>query len=232
MKQLAAVCIRRPVFAAMLILFLVVIGAASYMRLGVDRFPAVDLPTVMVRTFLPGASPEEVEVLVSQPIEEAVNTVEGLDELRSVSNPGSSFVIATFRLDRDIESATQDVRDRVAAVLSQLPRDVRPPVVTKQDNDASPVLTVAVSADRPLRELTEIADKQIKPFLERSAGVGEVEVVGGLERAINVWVDADRLAAYQYPREVEFVTELPLTATGKIRRKDLRNREIAKQQGK
>ncbi|HEY8551035.1 MAG TPA: efflux RND transporter permease subunit, partial [Vicinamibacterales bacterium] len=199
MKQLAALCIRRPVFAAMLIMCLVVIGTASYLGLGVDRFPAVDLPTVMVRTQLPGASPEEVEVLVSQPIEEAVNTVEGLDELRSISNPGSSFVIATFRLDRDIESATQDVRDRVAAILNQLPRDVRPPVISKQDNDSSPVITVAVSANRPLRELTEIADKIIKPFVERSPGVGEVQIVGGLERAINVWVDADRLGAYQLP---------------------------------
>jgi HAE1 family hydrophobic/amphiphilic exporter-1 len=199
MKQLAAVSIRRPVFATMLVMCLVVIGTASYVGLGVDRFPAVDLPTVFIRTFLPGASPEETEVLISQPIEEAVNTVEGLDELRSVSNPGASFVIATFRLDRDIEAAAQDVRDRVAAVVPQLPRDVRPPVIAKSDNDASPVITIAVSANRPLRELTELADKIIKPFLERAPGVGEVEIVGRLERAINIWVDADRLAAYQLP---------------------------------
>ena len=199
MKKLAAVCIERPVFAAMLIMCLVVVGTASYMRLGVDRFPAVDLPSVFIRTQLPGASPEEVEVLVSQPIEEVVNTVQGLDELRSVSAAGNSIVIAVFTLDRDIEAATQDVRDRIATVLARLPRDVRPPVVGKADNDSSPVITIAVSANRPLRELTEIADKQIKPFLERSGGVGEVEIVGGLERAISVWVDADRLAAYQLP---------------------------------
>ncbi len=199
MKKLAAVCIERPVFAAMLILCLVVVGTASYVRLGVDRFPAVDLPSVFIRTALPGASPEEVEVLVSQPIEEAVNTVQGLEELRSVSGAGNSIVIAVFSLDRDIEAATQDVRDRIATVLARLPRDVRPPVVGKADNDSSPVITIAVSANRPLRELTEIADKRIKPFLERSAGVGEVEIVGGLERAISVWVDADRLAAYQLP---------------------------------
>jgi HAE1 family hydrophobic/amphiphilic exporter-1 len=197
MKQLAAISIRRPVFATMLILCLVVVGAASYMGLGVDRFPAVDLPTVFARTLLPGASPEETEVLISQPIEEAVNTVEGLDELRSVSNPGSSFVIATFKLDRDLEAATQDVRDRVSAVVQQLPEDTRPPVISKADNDASPVMTIAVTANRPLRELTEIGDKIVKPLIERSSGVGEVEVVGGLERAINIWVDADRLAAYQ-----------------------------------
>ena len=199
MKRLAAICIERPVFAAMLILFLVVVGLASYLRLGVDRFPAMDLPTVFIRTMLPGASPEEVEVLVSQQIEEAVNTVQGIDELRSISGAGSSIVIATFSLDRDIEAATQDVRDRIATVLSRLPRDVRPPIVGKADNDSSPVMTIALSANRPLRELTEIADKVVKPFLERSAGVGEVEIVGGLERAISVWVDADRLAAYQLP---------------------------------
>jgi hydrophobe/amphiphile efflux-1 (HAE1) family protein len=196
MKTLAAICIRRPVFAAMLILGLTVIGTASYLGLGVDRFPAVDLPTVMVRTQLPGASPEETEVLVSQRIEEAINTVEGIDELRSVSGPGVSLVITTFKLNRDIESAAQDVRDRISGVMQDLPVDVRPPIISKQDNDSAPVLTIAVSADRPLRELTEIADKIIKPQLERSSGVGEVEIVGGLERAINVWVDADRLAAY------------------------------------
>ena len=199
MKRLAAICIERPVFAAMLILCLVVVGSASYLRLGVDRFPAMDLPTVFIRTMLPGASPEEVEVLVSQQIEEVVNTVQGIDELRSISGAGSSIVIATFQLDRDIEAATQDVRDRIAVVLPRLPRDVRPPIVGKADNDASPVMTIALSANRPLRELTEIADKLVKPFLERSAGVGEVEIVGGLERAISVWVDADRLAAYQLP---------------------------------
>ena len=199
MKKLAAICIERPVFAAMLILCLVVVGMASYVRLGVDRFPAMDLPSVFIRTQLPGASPEEVEVLVSQQIEEVVNTVQGLDELRSISGAGSSIVIATFELDRDIEAATQDVRDRIATVLPRLPRDVLPPIVGKSDNDASPVMTISLSANRPLRELTEIADKLVKPFLERSAGVGEVEIIGGLERAINVWVDADRLAAYQLP---------------------------------
>ena len=199
MKTLAAICIKRPVFASMLVLCLVVVGAATYGTLGVDRFPAVDLPSVFVRTTLPGASPEEVEVLISQPMEEAVNRVEGLDELRSVSGPGSSIVIATFKLERDIDTATQDVRDRVAAVVAQLPRDARPPVIAKSDNDSSPVITIALSGDKPLRELTELADKVVRPFLERSGGVGEVEIVGGLERAINVWVDAARLAAYQLP---------------------------------
>jgi HAE1 family hydrophobic/amphiphilic exporter-1 len=199
MKTLAAVCIRRPVFAAMLVMAMVVVGIASYLRLGVDRFPAMDLPTVIVRTALPGASPEEVEVLVSQRIEEVVNTVEGIDELRSVSGSGVSLVIVTFKLERQIETATQDVRDRVATVVADLPIDAKPPVITKADNDSSPIVTFSVSANRPLRELTEIADKLVRPQLERSSGVGDVEIVGGLERAINVWVSASRLAAYQLP---------------------------------
>ena len=199
MQKLAEICIRRPIFAAMLILALVVVGASSYIRLGVDRFPSVDLPTVSVRTQLPGATAEEVETEVSKRIEEAVNTVEGIDELRSISGPGSSIVIVTFNLNRDIDTAAQDVRDRVAAVLRNLPEDATPPLISKVDNDQQPVLTVAMSGDRPLRELTELADKVVKVRLERSAGVGEIRIVGGLQRAVNVWMEADRLSAYRLP---------------------------------
>jgi HAE1 family hydrophobic/amphiphilic exporter-1 len=198
-QKLAEVSIRRPVFASMLVLALVVVGATSYLRLGVDRFPSVDLPTVSVRTTLPGASTEEVESEISKRIEEAVNTVEGIDELRSISGPGSSIVIVTFRLDRDIDSAAQDVRDRVAAILRDLPEDATVPIVSKFDNDSQPVLTVALSGDRSIRELSEIADKVVKIRLERSTGVGEVRIIGDLIRAINIWVDADRLAAYRLP---------------------------------
>ncbi len=199
MQKLAEICIRRPVFAAMLILSLVVVGAASYLNLDVDRFPDVDLPTVRVSTRLPGASPAEVESQISQPIEEVLNTIEGIKELQSVSGAGMSFVTVTFELNRDIEAAAQDVRDRVGTVLRDLPRDADPPSIIKSDNDISPVLTIALSGQRSQRELTEIADKIVKVQLERSFGVGEVEIVGALERAINVWVDADRVAAYRIP---------------------------------
>ncbi|MCS6925515.1 MAG: efflux RND transporter permease subunit [Candidatus Binatia bacterium] len=199
MQRLAAICIQRPVFASMLILALVVTGMASYMRLAIDRFPSVDMPTVRVRTTLPGASPEEVESTVTRRIEEVVNTIEGLDELRSVSGPGVSVVIANFTLERDIEVAAQDVRDRVATVVRDLPPEADPPVISKFDNDLTPVLTIALSGNRSLRELTELADKVVKIQLERASGVGEVEIVGGLERAITVWVQADRLAAYRLP---------------------------------
>src|SRR5689334_20562101 len=180
----------------MLIATLVVVGSASFLRLRVDRFPSVDVPTVSVRTLLPGASIEEVETLVSQRIEEAVNTVEGIDQLRSISSQGTSFVMITFALERDIEAAAQDVRERVASVLRDLPPEAEPPIIGKFDNDQTPVLTYALSGERPLRELTEIADKIVRPQLERSTGVGEVRIVGGANRAINIWIDSQRLRAY------------------------------------
>ena len=181
----------------MIVLSLVVVGAAGFFRLGVDRFPSVDLPTVSVRVNRPGAAPEEVESLIAQPIEEVVNTVDGISELRSVCGQGTAIVIATFKLDRNLESATQDVRDRVNTLGRTLPEDATPPVIQKFDNDSTPVMTIALSADRSLRELTELGDKVVRPQLERIGGVGGVQVVGGLDRAINVWIDAERLAAYQ-----------------------------------
>src|SRR5882762_9139157 len=183
----------------MIVMALVVVGAASYFRLGVDRFPAVDLPTVTVRVELPGASTEEIETQVTQKLEEQINTIQGVQELRSISSPGNALVITTFVLSRSIDVAAQDVRDKVSVAQRNLPRDVKPPVIAKIDNDQAPVVTIALSGDRPLRELTEIADKIVRPLLERSQGVGEVRIVGGLLRSINVWVDADRLAAYQLP---------------------------------
>jgi hydrophobic/amphiphilic exporter-1 (mainly G- bacteria), HAE1 family len=199
MQKLAEICIRRPIFASMIILSLVVVGAVSYGDLGVDRFPPVDMPTVMVRASLPGAAPEEMESEVAIPLEEAVNTVQGISELRTIAGQGTAIVVVTFALDRDIDAATQDVRDRVAAALPNLPRELDPPIVRKFDNDASSVITIALSGDRSVRELTEIADKAVRPFLERVSGVGDVTIDGGLERAIDVRIDVDRLAAYRIP---------------------------------
>ena len=199
MRKLVAVCIERPVFAAMIVLTLVVIGGASYFRLGVDRFPRIDLPQASVRTNLPGAAVEEVETQITEPIEEAVNTVEGIDSVRSTSGSGASYVGVVFNLDRDIDVATQDLRDRVSAVVRNLPEETLPPVVLKFNSDGDASMSIALSGDLSVRELTEIADKIVKRRLERSTGVGEVQIVGGLERTINIWVDADRLAAYRMP---------------------------------
>ena len=195
MQKLAEVCIKRPVFATMMMLALVVVGLVSYTRLGIDRLPSVDVPTVRVQTSLAGSSPEEIETEITDLVEEAVNTVEGIDELRSVSLPDRSNVIANLNLNRDVDVAAQDIRDRVSSVLRRLPNQTDPPVVSKVDNDSEPVLTVALSGARSVRDLTEIADKVVRVRLERSPGVGEVNLRGALERTMNVWIDADRLDA-------------------------------------
>lgn len=183
----------------MIVLALVVVGIAGYLKLGVDRSPPVDIPQIYVGTRLPGASPVEVESLISQPIEEQVNTVEGITELRSISGVGSSFVIVQFDLSRKVSEALEDVRNRVATMGNELPRDADPPQVTKFDTERNGVISVSLSGDRSQRELTELADKIVKVQLERALGVGEVEINGGLQRAISIWVDPDRLAAYQIP---------------------------------
>jgi HAE1 family hydrophobic/amphiphilic exporter-1 len=133
---LADLCVRRPVFATMFVGVLVVLGWVSYMRLGVDLFPKVDVPTVMVTTFLPGAAPEETEARVTKPIEEAVNTVSGIDEMRSSTLEGVSRVTIQFKLERDLDAAVQDVRDKISTVLDQLPDGTKPPLVQKFDLDA------------------------------------------------------------------------------------------------
>jgi len=146
MQWLAALCVKRPVFATVLILSLTVIGAFSFTRLGVDRFPKVDFPTVVITTVQPGAAPEQIETEVTDKIEEAVNTISGIDELRSVSSEGISQVIIAFLLDKNTDVAAQEVRDKVNSVLPLLPKTIQQPRVDKFDPDAAPVLSLALSA--------------------------------------------------------------------------------------
>src|SRR4051812_28047558 len=182
MQKLAEICIRRPVFATMLILALVVLGLDSYRKLGVDFFPKVEFPTVTVTTTLRGAAPEEVESQVSKRIEEAVNTISGIDDLRSISSEGVSTVIVQFLLDKDPETAAQEVRDKVSRILTTLPRDTDPPVIEKIATDASPILNVVVASGRDLRETTKIVDDRIKKNIESITGVGQVRFVGDRTR--------------------------------------------------
>src|SRR5215468_7381299 len=152
MQKLAEICVRRPVFATMLIMTLMVLGVFSYNRLTVERFPRVEFPTITVTTRLEGAAPEEVETEITDKIEEAVNTINGIDELRSVSVEGVSQVFITFTLDKSVDVAAQDVRDHVSLAIPRLPRGIDPPVVGKFDPDAIPILYIAVTSDRPVRE--------------------------------------------------------------------------------
>ena len=196
MQALAALCVRRPVFATMLIVALMVVGAFSFTTLGLDLFPKIDLPTVVVSTANPGASAEEIETEITKRVEDAVNTISGIDALNSTSTEGASTVVIQFSLDKNGDVAAQEVRDKINLILSQLPETSRTPVVQKMDPDATPVLQIVVSAPRPLREVTEIADKQIRPRLENIPGVGQIRITGGLKREIRVWVDPDKMRAY------------------------------------
>ena len=196
MQWLAALCVKRPVFATVLILSLVVIGGYSFTKLGVDRFPKIDFPTVLITTVQPGAAPEQIETEITDKIEEAVNTISGIDELRSVSSEGISQVIIAFLLDKNTDVAAQEVRDKVNGVLPQLPKTIQQPRVDRFDPDAAPVLSLALSANQPVRDITEYADKVLRRQIESVNGVGQVLVLGGRQRQINVWLDADRLRGY------------------------------------
>jgi HAE1 family hydrophobic/amphiphilic exporter-1 len=190
-------CIQRPIFTAMLVSAPLVLGLVSYRRLGVDLFPNVDLPVVTVTTTLRGASVEEMETGVTKPIEEIVNTISGIDELRSTTKEGISQVVVQFVLEKNGAVAAQEVDAKVRTLLSQLPQGTDPPIIDKFDIDAAPVMTIAVSGRRDFREVTEIARKQIKEDLESLPGVGAVILVGGRQRAINVIIDPDRLLKYE-----------------------------------
>jgi hydrophobic/amphiphilic exporter-1 (mainly G- bacteria), HAE1 family len=196
MQALAALCVRRPVFASVLILSLVTVGTFAFTQLGVDQMPNVDIPTVTVTTRLPGAAPEQVESEITDKIEEAVNTISGIDQLSSNSAEGISQVVVTFLLDKDGDVAAQEVRDRVNRILPLLPRTITQPTIEKQDPDAQPILTMALTADRPIREITEYADKVLRRGLESTDGVGQVLVLGGRKRQINIWLDGERLRAH------------------------------------
>ena len=194
--NLSAICIRRPVFTTMLTALPIVLGLFSYFRLGVDLQPRLDLPFVFITTTLRGASVEEVETQVTRPIEEAVNTIEGIDELRSMTSEGVSRVFIRFMLSKSPDVAAQEVQNKVNAMVAQLPRGVTLPVIDKLDEDASPVLTVVVSGKRDLREITELARRRIKENIETVSGVGAVTIAGGQQRAVQVTIDTEKLQEY------------------------------------
>jgi len=196
MQKLAEICVRRPVFATMLILSLTVVGIFSFNSLGVDLFPKIDLPTITVTVINPGASPQEIETEITDKVEGAVNTISGIDELRSTSVEGASQVFITFLLEKNADIAAQEVRNKVDLIVNDLPVTAEQPIVQKLDTDAAPVLRIAVSAPRTLREVTDIADKQIKQRIEAISGVGQVEIIGGRRREIQVWVDPDKMRAF------------------------------------
>src|SRR5262245_18060953 len=195
--RLSELSISRPVFAAMLNASLIGLGWVSLGRLGVDFFPKMEPPIIAVSTVLEGASPETVETEVTEVLEERISELGGLDSLVSQSSEGISQIIATFELGAvEVDTAAQNVRDKVALARPDLPLEIEPPVVERFDPASEPILSVMVSSDLPIGELTRLADDVIKERLQRLPGVGSITLVGGREREVRIWLDAYRLRAY------------------------------------
>ncbi len=190
------ICIRRPVFTWVLVAIPVVLGIVSYNELGVDLFPKVDFPVISISAILPGASAEEMESAVTKPLEETLNTISGIDEMRSITREGSTTLIIRFVLEKDGDVGAQEARDKISSIVRTLPDGMEVPIVNKFDLDAAPIMTIGVSGRRDIREVTEIAKNQIQEQLQTVPGVGNVFLTGGRSRAINVRVNTDQLRAH------------------------------------
>jgi len=196
--KIAEICVRHPVFTVMLIAFLLTLGVFSYRGLPVDLFPKADPATVNIEVQLPGATPEEMVTGIVLPLEDAVSSVSGIDVMDVYASEGLADITCTFVLERDIDGAAQDIREKVAAALNRLPRETLPPVITKEDPQSDPIMTLLVSGPMSRRELTEIADKQVKRAIQTVDGVGSVELNGGQARQIRVLLDAQKLTSHNF----------------------------------
>jgi HAE1 family hydrophobic/amphiphilic exporter-1 len=196
MQWLAEICVHRPVFATVIVMFLTVVGGFSFFTLGVDRFPKIDLPTISVSTTNAGAAPAEIETEVTDQVEGVVNTVPGIDEMRSTSSKGSSNITITFNLEKNPDQAFQEVQQKVSTVVNRLPETADPPVVRKSDPDSTPVLMYSISAPRDVVELNDLAENLIEKRIESADGVGEVGIFGGRERQIKIYIDPDKLRGF------------------------------------
>ncbi len=196
MQWLAEICVHRPVFATVIVMFLTVVGGFSFFTLGVDRFPKIDLPTISVQTRNPGASPEEIESEITDLVEGALNTVPGVDEMRSTSSRGSSSVNLTFNLEKDPDQAFQEIQQKLSGVTGRLPDNADPPQVQKSDPDSQPILMYSVSAPRDVMELSDAVETLIQKRLESADGVGEVFMWGSRQKQIKINVNPDRLKAF------------------------------------
>lgn len=196
MQWLAEICVHRPVFATVIVLFLTVVGGFSFFTLGVDRFPKIDLPTISVSTSNAGAAPEEMETEVTDLIEGALNTVPGIEEMRSTSSRGRSNVTLTFNLEKDPDVAFQEIQQKLSGVANRLPETADPPTAQKSDPDSQPVLMYTISAPRNVVELSEQVEELIQKRIESADGVGEVFMWGGRTPQIRVNVNPDRLRAF------------------------------------
>ena len=195
--NISDIFIKRPIFTIMFTSFMVVIGIFAYAGLGVEQFPQIDFPMARIYAFLPGASAEELETQVAKPIEEAINSISGIEQITTTCTFESAQVMVQFNMEKNIDIAAQEVRERVSQIQMKFPKGMDAPVVGKLDPSARPVITFIVSGNMPLRELTFFARKKIKEQLETLNGVGSIRIVGGLEREIRVELDAVKMNAYK-----------------------------------
>lgn len=194
---LAETSIKRPVFATMFIAALVVLGIVSYPGIGVDLYPKIDFPIVSINTQLRGASPEIMDIDVTDKIEEAISTINGVKTITSSSLEGVSSITVEFELERNIDLAAQDIREKVSSIRSKLPTDILEPVIQKVDPDATPVLWIAVTGPQSVRDLSTYTNEILKEQLQRIEGVGALRIAGLRLRQGRIWLDANKLRAYQ-----------------------------------
>ncbi len=197
--------IKRPVFATVMSLVLVLIGLVSYQRLSVREYPAIDPPVITVEATYPGASAPIVETQVTQVLEDSLAGIEGIDFITSISRQESSQITVTFKLDRNQDYAAADVRDRVGRVRGRLPEEIEEPIIQKREADAQPIMFLAFYSDRhSALEITDYADRYVKDQLQTLPGVAEVRLFGDREYSMRIWLDPERLAAFQLtPQDVE-----------------------------
>ncbi|HZW11575.1 MAG TPA: efflux RND transporter permease subunit [Noviherbaspirillum sp.] len=202
---LSDVCIRRPVFATVMSLIIVLIGLVSYNRLAVREYPKIDEPVVTVQTNYPGASAEIVESQVTKPMEDSIAGIDGIDVLTSISRAEQSQITVRFRLDKDPDSGANDVRDRVSRVRARLPQTIDEPVIAKVEADANPIIWLSFSSDNTSQlDLTDIANRIVKPRLQLLPGAADVRIGGERKYAMRIWLNRDKLASYQLtPADVE-----------------------------
>ena len=192
---LSDVSIRRPVFTTMMAVFVLVLGVVGLRRLGTDLFPNVSFPFVTITAVYPGAGPQEIESQVVKPIEDSIAGISGLETMQSFSRDNFGIVFIQFSLSSNLDRVTQDVRDKVAAMQDQLPKEVQIPRVAAVDVSAAPVVPYAVSATLPSQELRQLIKDRLEPQLAQVNGVAEVRVTGGDTREIRVDVDVNKAKA-------------------------------------
>ena len=194
---LADISIKRPVFATMVILGFVILGIVSYPRIGVDLFPKVEFPIVNITTTLKGANPEIMDIDVTDQIEGAVNTINGVKSIISTSAEGVSVVSVEFVLERNIDLAVQDVREKISVVRGKLPKDIDEPVIEKVDPDATPIMWFGLAGDKSVRDLSIYADEVLKEQFHKISGVGAINLAGLRTRQVRLWLERDKLNAYE-----------------------------------